>query len=152
MKHLLFILLLGLIGYNTTAQPAGSLQIVNNTSCTVFYRIFGGPPAACNGTGGGPVVSTLIAALPFANFVYPNAASIPGFPGGGGNFIFGAWPHFGTNMCSTNFRRLGQPCSGLTLTNPPYPLYTSSCLVCNPAVTPVWTPTGFGGMAVLTFN
>ncbi len=151
MKRIIIALaLLGLISYEAKAQ-AGSLQVSNPYSCTIYVRIFGGPIGACNGSGGGPIISSLIPIPPGGAF-FPNPSTIPGFPGGGGNFIFGAWPYASSNpSCSTQMRRVGEPCSGLTTTNPILDIFSPACTVCV-SVIPNWTVApGVGGMAILSF-
>ncbi|WP_162902714.1 hypothetical protein [Taibaiella koreensis] len=143
MKRLLSLLMLGCLSYGAMAQ-AGSLQVRNNsTTCWAHYFVMGGPN--CGIAAFGAVLSI----PPATTINYPNPAAA----GLSTPFIVGAGINNKSAACSGfAVGRVGEPCTGMLLTNPPYASFTNNCAPCG-NLTPTWIPApGVGGPARLIFN
>lgn len=146
MRRLLLIALLALFHISVFAQ-AGSLKVTNTTNCTAYFIIRADQPPLCGST----FTSSIISISPGTTINYPTSMAVPGFP---------STPLF-MSMAGIYERPLscglidpffvGEPCTGLPhmLT---YPVYTTSCALCNPTMNVQWLPASSpGGLAQLRF-
>lgn len=150
MKNLITLICLCIAAFGANGQ-AGSLTVINNTGCDVYYIIRGNPAPSCS-----PLLSSSFIALAAGGIVnYPNAGALPGGAFAPGNYINGADLYTAVPACAvlTPISNAGETCSGYPLTAS-YLIYNSSCTFCRASnINAVWTPSVIaGGPATLTFN
>lgn len=150
MKKLISILMLCVASFTANAQ-AGSLNVVNNIGCDVYYRIYGDLNPSCN-----PVVNSNFIALAAGGIVfYADPTMVPGLPLGPADYINGAVVYTSRPFCTVfTGTQVGEPCSGWAAVSPSYFVYNNACNICWAAfVVATWTPATLpGGTATLTFN
>ena len=149
MKSILLFALLGIAGQSAFAQ-AGSLTVLNSTSCTVYYVITGSPMGTCTP---GPM-STVITLAAGQSTTYSNSTAVPGFPPSPSFYLSAARAQSQPASCTTPpiiTVQVGEACTGLPAARA-YPTYTSSCVLCNSGVHVEWTSAPApGGAATLKF-
>lgn len=143
MKNLILVVLLCAAGYGAKAQTT-VVTITNNTSCTVYFWVRGGP--VCGVAFG----SGIVALAPGATTIYsPSTIFAPP-----GSFINEIDVFQSTTNCPALLLpiRFGGRCTGLSTFSATYVASNSNCIACS-TVTATWVPTIPPGSAgTLTFN
>jgi hypothetical protein len=151
MKNLVTLILLCTASFTATAQ-AGSLTVVNNIGCAVYYRIYGDANPSCNAVA----ASNFITLAAGGSVTYPDPTAVPGLLLGVTDYINGAIVYTARPFCTAVFsgNQVGEPCSGWAAVSPSYFVYNNSCSMCWAAfVQATWTPAASAGAsATLTFN
>ena|ERR1700748_61365 len=146
MKRLLLIALLALVHFSVFAQ-AGSLKVTNSSNCTAYFIIRADQPPLCGST----FTSNIISIPPATTINYPNSTAVPGLPG---SVLFMSMAGFYERPLSCGLIDpffVGEPCTGLPHALS-YPVYTTSCALCNLAMNVQWIPASSpGGLAQLMF-
>lgn len=153
MKKIITIIGIALLALNMRAQAqATGVTVVNNTSCEVFYQIFGDVAPGC----GSGLISSFIS-LPAGGIVtYPNVSAIPGFPPVVCAQVTGAQVYTSTPACAVfpTLYQIGEVCTGFGFLAS-YLIYTNpGCTICRTSnIIASWAPPVFPStLATLTFN
>lgn len=147
MKNLILIIVVCVSAMSVRAQ-AISLQVVNLSSCEVFYQINGDIYPGC----GNGIASSFLSLAAGGTVTYATSAAIPGFP------ALVAAPRLAkvfssaTTCLPMSVQYVGDACGGFPASVMYKVLANPSCVFCA-SITATWTPaTVPGGTATLVFN
>jgi hypothetical protein len=145
MRSLLVTFLFSILCATAMAQ-AGSVKVYNNTSCRVYYRLYGDIALSCGGSYSSGGYQTT-----------PPYGTITWYPGviylTGSDYINYAVAHPQPACIVTALYAAGEPCSGQPLVSSYYYGKDFYCQDCSHPIRMIWTPAPApGGQAILTFD
>lgn len=156
MKRFLFLTVLGALLVTAAQAQSGSLTVVNNSSCTVYYSIFGDVAGGC---GAHQYQSRVIAIAAGGIHNYPDPSTVPGGVNcvGGGctpptlgssdGFVGAELYHNGPGCGAAPTGIVGELCSGWPGAHSGYHVENAACVISCMHINAMWV-TG----ATLTFN